>query len=101
MTEQCMLLTQCDILLMYERNKNASRDVIVDEEVERGVDGVIGDHVLLDANGETMSLTALGEIAVALVECWSSWVEGVDIAGSTWGMPMASSCGFRDPEIGR
>lgn len=95
-----MFLTQCDILLIYERSKNASRDVIVDEEVERGVDGVIGDHVVLDAKGETMSLTAPGEIAVALVEC-SSCIEGVDIAGSTCGRLTASLCGFRDPEIGR
>lgn len=90
---------QGDILLMYERNRNASRDVIDDDEVDRGVDGVTGEaHVLVDAIGETMSLIALGEIAVALTENCSSSTEGVAMEASACGIVGTSSSGFRGSE---
>jgi hypothetical protein len=92
-------LTHGDILLIYERNRNASRELIVDEEVERGVDGVIGEapHVLVDGKGEIMSLIALGEIAVALFGCCSSCIEGADIEPSICGIMAGSSCRSIDP----
>jgi hypothetical protein len=74
---------------MNERNKYASREDNFGELIARGLTGLpedVGSVQPVDAKGDTMLLSTVGEMAVdeGSISCVSSGIDGVGTGTSSW-----------------